>query len=241
MHSAGTIGRSAQSSAVRSARHCIPSAGGRYCEARHSLRRQGEMCRCAHECDVLELRLHGVSAHFCGVWRNRRFLRQCICRYVQSIPLDTGACSSAWSKGNNHAGRTVQCRRSRHDRRLRAVFLPLSAMLFRGPLHTACLAMGERGWLHWDCCHALCILPVRCEQRAHDRISGYGLGLRLTYYFHDKHFICFYDPNACASNQFNLTVIDKMLAEMYTVCIDKLRQVKQHGTEKLKKGSISDG
>ena len=90
-------------------------------------RRQGEMCRCAHECDVLELRLHGVSAHFCGVWRNRRFLRQCICRYVQSIPLDTGACSSAWSKGNNHAGRTVQCRRSRHDRRLRAVFLPLSA------------------------------------------------------------------------------------------------------------------
>ncbi len=25
-----------------------------------------EMCRCAHECDVLELRLHGVSAHFCG-------------------------------------------------------------------------------------------------------------------------------------------------------------------------------
>ena len=114
-------------------------------------------------------------------------------------------------------------------------------MLFRGPLHTACLAMGERGWLRWDCCHALCILPVRCEQRAHDRISGYGLGLRLTYYFHDKHFICFYDPNACASDQFNLTVIDKMLAEMYTVCIDKLRQVKQHGTEKLKKGSISDG
>lgn len=101
--------------------------------------------------------------------------------------------------------------------------------------------MGERGWLHWDCCHALCILPVRCEQRAHDRISGYGLGLRLTYYFHDKHFICFYDPNACASDQFNLTVIDKMLAGMYTVCIDKLRQVKQHGTEKLKKGSISDG
>ena len=32
-----------------------------------------------------------------------------------------------------------------------------------------------------------------------------------------------------------------MLAEMYTVCIDELRQVKQHGTEKLKKGSISDG
>lgn len=32
-----------------------------------------------------------------------------------------------------------------------------------------------------------------------------------------------------------------MLAEMYTVCIDKLRQVKQYGTEKLKKGSISDG
>ena len=74
-----------------------------------------------------ELRLHGVSAHFCGAWRNRRFLRQCICRYVQSIPLDTGTCSSAWSKGNDHAGRTVQCRRSRHDRRLRAVFLPPSA------------------------------------------------------------------------------------------------------------------
>ena len=101
--------------------------------------------------------------------------------------------------------------------------------------------MGERGRLRWDCCHTLCILPVRCEQRAHDRISGYGLGLWLTYYFHDKHFICFYDPNACASDQFNLTVIDKMLAGMYTVCIDKLRQVKQHGTEKLKKGSISDG
>lgn len=89
--------------------------------------------------------------------------------------------------------------------------------------------------------HALCILSVRCEQRAHDRISGYGLGLRLTYYFHDKHFICFCDPNACACDQFNLTVIDKMLAGMYTVCIDELRQVKQHGTEKLKKGSISDG
>lgn len=93
----------------------------------------------------------------------------------------------------------------------------------------------------WDCCHALCILSVRCEQRAHDRISGYGLGLRLTYYFHDKHFICFYDPNACAYDQFNLTVIDKMLAGMYTVCIDELRQVKQHGTEKLKKRSIFDG
>lgn len=93
----------------------------------------------------------------------------------------------------------------------------------------------------WDCCHALCILSVRCEQHAHDRISGYGLGLRLTYYFHDKHFICFCDPNACACGQFNLTVIDKMLAGMYTVCIDELRQVKQHGTEKLKKGSISDG
>lgn len=93
----------------------------------------------------------------------------------------------------------------------------------------------------WDCCHALCILSVRCEQRAHDRTSGYGLGLRLTYYFHDKHFICFYDPNACACDQCNLTVIDKMLAEMYTVCIDELRQVKQHGTEKFKKGSISDG
>ena len=89
--------------------------------------------------------------------------------------------------------------------------------------------------------HALCILSVSCEQHAHDRISGYGLGLRLTYYFHDKHFICFYDPNACACDQCNLTVIDKMLAGMYTVCIDELRQVKQHGTEKLKKGSISDG
>lgn len=89
--------------------------------------------------------------------------------------------------------------------------------------------------------HALCILSVRCEQRAHERISGYGLGLRLTYYFHDKHFICFYDPNACACDQCNLTVIDKMLAGMYTVCIDELRQVKQHGTEKFKKGSISDG
>lgn len=89
--------------------------------------------------------------------------------------------------------------------------------------------------------HALCILSVRCEQRAHDRTSGYGLGLRLTYYFHDKHFICFYDPNACACDQCNLTVIDKMLAGMYTVCIDELRQMKQHGTEKFKKGSISDG
>ena len=74
---------------------CRTFAGGRCCEARHSPRRQGEMCRCAHECDVLELRLHGVSAHFCGAWRNRRFLRQCICRYVQSIPLDAGTCASA--------------------------------------------------------------------------------------------------------------------------------------------------
>ena len=53
--------------------------------------------------------------------------------------------------------------------------------------------------------------------------------------------ICFYDPNACACDQYNLTVIDKMLAGMYTVCIDELRQVKQHGTEKFEKRSISDG
>ena len=74
---------------------CRTFSGSRCCEARHSPRRQGEMCRCAHECDVLELRLHGVSAHFCGAWRNRRFLRQCICRYVQSIPLDAGTRASA--------------------------------------------------------------------------------------------------------------------------------------------------
>ena len=135
--------------------------------------------------------------------------------------------------------RSLLCREVLWPSLLRTAVIPLC--YFAVALHTACLAMGERGWLRWDCCHALCILPVRCEQRAHDRISGYGLGLRLTYYFHDKHFICFYDPNACASDQFNLTVIDKMLAGMYTVCIDKLRQVKQHGTEKLKKGSISDG
>ena len=143
---------------------CRTFSGSRCCEARHSPRRQGEMCRCAHECDVLELSV-------CSIYPSgRRDVRFC-----------------------------------------------------------------------WDCCHALCILSVRCEQRAHDRTSGYGLGLRLTYYFHDKHFICFYDPNACACDQCNLTVIDKMLAGMYTVCIDELRQVKQHGTEKLKKGSISDG
>lgn len=145
------------------------------------------MCRCAHECDALELRLHGVSAHFCDAWRNRRFYGSA---FVGMFNL------SLWTQG-------------------RALLLGLF--------------------------HALCILSVRCEQHAHDRISGYGLGLRLTYYFHDKHFICFCDPNACACDQFNLTVIDKMLAGMYTVCIDELRQVKQHGTEKLKKGSISDG
>ena len=115
------------------------------------------MCRCAHECDVLELRLHGVSAHFCGVWRNRRFLRQCICRYVQSIPLDTGTCSSAWSKGNDHAGRTVQCRRSRHDRRLRAVFLPLRSLLCREVLWPSLLRTAVIPLCYFA---VLCILHV---------------------------------------------------------------------------------